>query len=133
MCYRQGNGDSHEMGSSTFEVRGALTMSEELGIREDGNRLTLSGLLTIEHGHKLREGLSGVIARNNRIFVSLAEVEDVDIASLQILYAARTDALRVHKEFTWTEIPAACGDNAALAGMSRFLGFPDATEFSVPE
>jgi anti-anti-sigma regulatory factor len=104
-----------------------------LAIKEDGNHLTLSGLLTIEHGHQLREVLSGIIAHSNQVFVSLAEVEDVDIASLQILYAARTDALRAKKEFIWTEISAACGDNAALAGMSRFLGFPEPTEFSLPE
>jgi anti-anti-sigma regulatory factor len=108
-------------------------MSGELAIKEDGNHLTLSGVFTIEHGRKLREGLSGIIARSSQVFVSLAEVEDVDIAGLQILYAARTDALRNNKEFIWTEISAACGDNAALAGMSRFLGFPEATEFSHPE
>ena len=104
-----------------------------LSIKEDGNHLTLSGLLTIERGNELREVLSGIMARSNQVFVSLAEVEDVDIASLQILYAARTDALRDNKEFIWTEISAACGDNAALAGMSRFLGFPEPTECSPPE
>jgi len=104
-----------------------------LAIKEDGNHLTLSGLLTIEHGHKLWEVLSGIIAHSNRVFVSLAEVEDVDIAGLQILFAARTEALRENKEFIWTEVSAACGDNAALAGMTRFLGFPESTEFSLPE
>jgi anti-sigma B factor antagonist len=104
-----------------------------LAFKEDGNRLTLSGLLTIEHGRELREVLSGIIARSNQVFVSLAEVEDVDIAGLQILYAARTDALRDNKEFIWTGISAACGDNAALAGMSRFLSFPEPAEFSLPE
>jgi anti-anti-sigma regulatory factor len=104
-----------------------------LAIKEDGNHLTLAGMLTIEDAHMLREVLSGIIARSNQFFVSLAEVEDVDIASLQILYAARRDALRDDKEFIWTEISAACGDNAALAGMSRFLGFPEPTEFSLPE
>ena len=105
----------------------------KLAIQEDGDHLTLAGSLTIEQAHQLREVLSGIIARSNQVFVSLAEVEDVDIASLQILYAARTDALRAKKEFIWTEISAACGDNAALAGMSRFLGFPEPTEFSLPE
>jgi anti-anti-sigma regulatory factor len=104
-----------------------------LAIQEDGNHLTLSGMLTIEDGHKLREVLSGIIARSNQVLVSLGEVEDVDIASLQILYAARTDALRDNKEVIWTDISAACGDNAALAGMSRFLGFPEPTAFSVAE
>jgi len=60
-------------------------------------------------------------------------LEDVDITTLQILYAARTDALRDNKEFTWTEISTACGENAALAGMSRFLGFPEPTDFSLAE
>ncbi len=104
-----------------------------LAIKEDGNHLTLSGLLTIEHGRELRDVLSGIIARSNQVFVSLAEVEDVDIASLQILYAARTDALRDNKDFIWTGISTACGDNAALAGMSRFLSFPEPVEFSLPE
>jgi len=104
-----------------------------LAIEEDGNHLTLSGLLTIEHGHKLREVLRGIIAHGNQIFVSLAEVEDVDIATLQILYAARTAALRDNKEFIWTNLSTACGDNAALAGMSRLLGFPGPTEFSPAE
>jgi anti-anti-sigma regulatory factor len=97
-------------------------------MKEDGNHLTLSGMLTIEDVHKLREVLSVIIARSNQVFVSLAEVEDVDVASLQILFAARTEALRDDKEFTWTEISAACGENAALAGMSHFLGFPESTE-----
>lgn len=104
-----------------------------LVIKKDGNVLTLAGLLTIEHGHKLREVLSGIIAQSNQIFVSMAEVEDVDIAGLQILYAGRTDALRANKEFIWTKISAACVDNAALAGMSRFLGFPEPTEFLLPK
>jgi anti-anti-sigma regulatory factor len=105
----------------------------KLAIQEDGDHLTLAGSLTIEQAHQLREVLSGIIARSNQVFVSLAEVEDVDIASLQILYAARRDALRDDKEFIWTEISAACGDNAALAGMSRFLGFPEPAEFSLAE
>ena len=105
----------------------------ELAIQEDGDHLTLSGLLTIEHAHQLREVLSGFIARRDHLFVSLAGVEDMDIASLQILYAARTEALGDNKEFIWTEISAACGDNAALAGMSRLLGFPEPTESSPSE
>ena len=104
-----------------------------LAIQEDGNHLTLSGLLTIEHGQQLREVLRGIITRSDQVFVSLAGVEDVDIASLQILYAARTDALGDNKEFIWTEVSAACADNAALAGMSGFLGFPEPTELSLPE
>ncbi len=102
-------------------------------IKEDGDHLTLSGLLTIERGHELRDVLSGMIARSNRVSVSLAEVEDIDIASLQIFYAARTEAIRNNKEFIWTEISAACGKNAALAGMSCFLGFPEPIELSLPE
>ena len=105
----------------------------KLAIQEDGDHLTLAGSLTIEQAHQLREVLCALIARSNQVFVSLAEVEDVDIASLQILYAARRDALRDDKEFIWTEISAACGDNAALAGMSRFLGFPEPAEFSLAE
>jgi anti-anti-sigma factor len=105
----------------------------KLAIQEDGDHLTLAGLLTIEHAHQLREVLSGIIARRKQVLVSLAQVEDVDIASLQILYAARTDALRDNKEFVWTEVSAACGDNAALAGMSRILGFPEPTGISLPE
>src|ERR1039458_6514944 len=108
-------------------------MSREPAITEDDDHLTLSGSLTIEHGHELREALSGIIARGNQVFVSLAEVEDVDVASLQILYAARTEALRENKDFIWTEISAACGDNAALAGMCCFLGFPEPSEVSSPE
>jgi len=52
-------------------------MSREPAIKEDGDHLTLSGVLTIEHGHKLREVLLGIIARRSRVLVSLAEVEDV--------------------------------------------------------
>ena len=107
-------------------------MSREPAIKDDGDHLTLSGVLTIEHRHKLREVLLGIIARRSRVLVSLAEVEDVDVAGLQILYAARTEALRENKDFIWTEISAACGDNAALAGMSRFLGFPEPTDTSRP-
>ncbi|MGA2986325.1 MAG: STAS domain-containing protein [Terriglobia bacterium] len=108
-------------------------MSRELGIKEEGNHLTLSGVLAIDHGQELGEVLSGVIARSQQVFVSLAEVEDVDTASLQLLYAARTEALHENKDFIWTEISTACGDNAALAGMSRFLGFPEPTDSSHPE
>ena len=104
----------------------------ELAIEEGGDLLTLSGLLTIEHGRKLREALRGSIARGSRIFVSLAEVEDVDVAGLQILYAARAEALRDNKEFIWSEISAACGEMAALAGMSRFLGFQDPADYLQP-
>jgi hypothetical protein len=47
------------------------------------------------------------------------------VAGLQILYAARAEALRDNKEFIWTQVSAACDDMAALAGMSRFLGFAE--------
>jgi len=107
-------------------------MSKELNIREDGDFLTLSGLLTIEHGAKLRDALRGIIACGSRVCVSLAEVEDVDVAGLQILYAARTEAVRDHKEFIWTEISAISADMAALAGMSEFLGFPELATSSRP-
>jgi len=108
-------------------------MARDLAIKQDGYHLTLSGSLTIEHGHELREALGGIIARGNQVFVSLAGVEDVDLAGLQLLYAARTEALRENKEFAWTEISAACGDNVALAGLSCFLGFPEPSEVSSPE
>jgi anti-anti-sigma regulatory factor len=104
-----------------------------LAIEEVGDRLTLSGLLTIAHGHELQKALSGFVSRSSQAFVSLAGVEDVDAAGLQILFAARTEALRSNKAFAWTEISAACRSNAALAGMSRFLGFQEQTEFPPPE
>jgi len=100
-------------------------VSRELSIEEDGDLLTLSGSLTIEHGCKLLEALRTIIARGSRIRVSLAEVEDLDAAGLQILYAARAEALRDSKEFTWTALSAACGEMAEIAGMSRLLGFPE--------
>ena len=107
-------------------------MSRELAIEEDGDVLTLSGLLTVEHGCKLREALLRIVAHGGRILVSLAAVEDVDVAGLQILYAARAEALRANQEFIWTEISTACGDMAALAGMSQFLGFPEPAGSSQP-
>jgi ABC-type transporter Mla MlaB component len=100
-------------------------MSREFDIKEDGNHLTLSGPLTIEYGRQLWEALRTTIARGNQAFISLAEVEDVDVVGLQILYAARKEALRDDKEFVWLGISAACSDNAALAGMSGLLGFPE--------
>jgi hypothetical protein len=51
----------------------------------------------------------------------------MDVAGLQILFAARAEALGDNKKFVWTEISSACYNNAALAGMSRFLGFPEST------
>ena len=100
-------------------------MSREFDIKEDGNHLTLSGPLTIEYGRQLWEALRTTIARGNQAFISLAEVEDVDVVGLQILYAARKEALGDDKELIWTAISAACGENAALAGMSGFLGFSE--------
>jgi anti-anti-sigma regulatory factor len=107
-------------------------MAGGLSIAEDGDLLTLSGSLTIEHGRKLLEALRGIIARGSRIRVSLAAVEDVDAAGLQILYAARAEALRDGKEFTWTALSAACGEMTTLAGMSRLLGFPEPADSSRP-
>jgi anti-anti-sigma regulatory factor len=108
-------------------------MSTELVFQEKGNHLTLSGLLTIEHAQQLQDLFSRIIAYGDHVFVSLARVEDVDAAGLQVLYAARTEVLRDNRQFIWTEISAACSENAALAGMSRFLGFQEATGFSLPE
>jgi anti-anti-sigma regulatory factor len=100
-------------------------MSRELSIEDDGGLLTLSGSLTIEHGRQLLEALRSTNARGSQIRVSLAEVEDLDAAGLQILYAARAEALRDSKEFTWTALSAACGEVAEIAGMSQILGFPE--------
>ena len=108
-------------------------MSTELVFQETGNHLALSGLLTIEYAQQLQDLLSRIVGCGDHVFVSLAQVEDVDVAGLQVLYAARIKVLRNNRQFIWTEISAACGENAALAGMTRFLGFQEATEFSLPE
>ena len=108
-------------------------MSSEPAIKEDGDHLILSGLLTVEHGRKLREVLRGILARGSPIVVSLAEVEDVDVAGLQLLHAARREALRENKTIIWSELSAACADMAALAGMSESLGFPPSADPSTPE
>ena len=89
----------------------------------DSKRLILSGVININDGEALLEAIHHLLGQASPLSVDLGAVEDLDICSLQLLYAARKQAEREGKELRWDQVSSACYRLASLAGMTTALGF----------
>jgi anti-anti-sigma regulatory factor len=71
-------------------------------VEESGviTRVILTGNLTITYAQRLKDMLEGLLKEKERIVVSLNEVSDIDIPTLQILCAAHKSSVRLNKELT---------------------------------
>lgn len=61
--------------------------------------LALSGAYTVDRAAGLKSELQALLAGQEPAFVSLSELEELDLACLQVLYAARRSAKASGKEF----------------------------------
>jgi anti-anti-sigma factor len=61
--------------------------------------INLHGALTVDRAVALKEEISAVLAQTDQVFVNLSQTEDIDLACLQVFYAARRSARAADKQF----------------------------------
>jgi anti-anti-sigma regulatory factor len=60
--------------------------------------VNLSGSLTIEKAAEIKRELAAALSSSSRVSVDISAIEDIDLACLQALYAARAEAKALGKE-----------------------------------
>jgi len=61
--------------------------------------VNLKGALTVERAGELRDDLAEGLEGAGGVMISLSLVDDIDLACLQVIYAAKKSAAAVGKEF----------------------------------
>jgi len=61
--------------------------------------VNLSGSLTIDRASALKDELLAALSASSNVHVSLSLAEELDLACLQVLYAAKKSAVSLGKEF----------------------------------
>jgi anti-anti-sigma regulatory factor len=61
-----------------------------------------SGILSIDKAGSLRDALLGILAKGEGLSIDLSSVEDLDLSCLQVLIAARLQALESGQVFGFT-------------------------------
>lgn len=89
--------------------------------------VNLSGVLYTDRAAALKKELEEALAGSGPVLVSLSLVEDIDLACLQVLYAARRSAKALGREFHFVgSIPSRLCKRLCAAGFLR--GHPERTE-----
>jgi anti-anti-sigma regulatory factor len=98
-------------------------MNPEIAELKDHEIIKLAGELTIERAEELRKMLGDKLERTERLFLSFAEVTEVDVSFLQLLCSAHRTALKVQKCF-WIDKdrPEALRSAIKEAGFVREQG-----------
>jgi anti-anti-sigma regulatory factor len=91
--------------------------------------VALQGPLTIERAAAVKEALGKALAAASIILVDISSAEDIDLAGLQVLYAARAEAKAGGKELHFAgTMPARVVKRLSSCGFLR--GVPgSAAEF----
>lgn len=84
------------------------------------NVVNLSGSLTIEKAAEIKRDLSTALASASRVMVDMSSVEDIDLACLQAVYAARAEAKALGKELHFQgTIPQRVAKRLSACGFLR--------------
>jgi anti-anti-sigma regulatory factor len=82
--------------------------------------VNLHGSLTVERAIAFKEELSLALAGGDNLLLSLSLVEDIDLACLQILYAAKASAASQGKEIHFLgSVPSRIMKRMATCGFLR--------------
>jgi len=87
---------------------------------ESGKIVNLSGPLIVDRSQALKDELTAAIAESSDIHVSLSLIEDLDLACLQVLYAAKRQAGAEGKGFHFSgTVPSRVVRRLAAAGILK--------------
>lgn len=79
---------------------------------------TLNGSLTIYRAVELRELLMLALARKGDVLLDLGEVEEIDLAGVQLLLLAQREARELGKALAWGPQSEAVREALLLAGLA---------------
>jgi anti-anti-sigma regulatory factor len=89
--------------------------------------LNLSGALNVERAASLKKELAEAVAAPGPVLVSLSLAEDIDLACLQALYAAKRSCAAAGVEFHFIgSVPSRIAKRLAACGFLR--GCPERAE-----
>jgi anti-anti-sigma regulatory factor len=89
--------------------------------------LNFSGALLVDRAAALKAELSEALEGSSQVLVSLSLIEDLDLACLQVFYAARRTAVKSGKEFHFIgTVPSRIVKRLAAAGF--LSGSPERAE-----
>lgn len=97
-------------------------------IKGDSPRIVnLSGSLIVDRSEGLKAELTAALAESSQVLVSLSLLEDLDLACLQVLYAARRQAVAEGKDFHFVgTVPSRIVRRLAASGFLQ--GNPERAE-----
>jgi anti-anti-sigma regulatory factor len=85
--------------------------------------LNLSGSLSIDRASPLRDELIAAIGESDSVILDLSEVEEIDLACLQVIYAAKAFARAEDKRLHFVgSIPARIAQRLVSCGFLRGAG-----------
>jgi anti-anti-sigma factor len=89
--------------------------------------INLSGSLNIERASALKAEIAEALASGDSVILSLAQVQDLDLSCLQVIYAAKAQAKSDGKELHFLgAVPARIAERLSSCGFLR--GQPDRAE-----
>ena len=98
-------------------------------LREEGGRthITLRDALTIAQVAEVRGALARAVAARAHTVIDLLDLEDVDVAGLQLLCSAHRSAVEAGVPFDLTGVNAAFREAVRAAGFLHLEGCTDET------
>jgi anti-anti-sigma regulatory factor len=69
---------------------------------ESNKQISPNGRLTLERAAAFKDELLAALAMSSKVLLNLAHVEDADLTLVQILYAARREAIQTGRHFELT-------------------------------
>lgn len=98
-------------------------------LREDDGRtyVTLRDALTIVQVAEVREALARAIAARSHTVIDVSDLEDVDVAGLQLLCSAHRSAVGAGVLFDLTGVNTAFREAVKAAGFRHLEGCSDET------
>jgi anti-anti-sigma regulatory factor len=80
----------------------------------------LHGALTVEHAARLKSEIAEALAGRENVLLNFSQVEDLDLACLQVLYSAKASAAAAGKELHFLgSIPPRVSERLVSCGILR--------------
>ncbi len=82
--------------------------------------INLHGPLTIDRSSELKAEISDALGSCDNVLISISLVEELDLACLQVFYAAKAEALAAGKELHFLgSVPSRVAKRLAASGFLR--------------
>lgn len=105
----------HEMGHSTEALKGHES-TEEQPMTEEATTFDLGSSLTIADVSEMHEKFRGLLDAGGDICLSIANLEQIDGAGLQLLVLMIKESTERQNDFTWS------GESTVLKQMAEYGG-----------